>query len=400
MRAKQIVVVGDSKQLPPTSFFDRALQETDTSDDEEDVDGIESILDMAQKIWMPARRLRWHYRSRHESLIHFSNQEFYDNDLVIFPRAETSVESSGIRLFQVNGTYVGQKNPAEVDAILEAVLLHARQRPELSLGIVTMNKPQTDLLSEALDDYARKNPEVEAFRNRWDCSLEPLIIKNLENIQGDERDVIMISTLYGQDAEGRFFQRFGPINSAFGHRRLNVLFTRAKQHMQIFTSLDPDKILTEGDRKSLGVRALKSFLRYSRDGIIRTTESSGPSLKQPDSVFEEFVIRRLIKHGYQVVPQYGVAGFFIDIAVRNPRCSDTFLLGIECDGAAFHSSKSARDRDRNRQEILESMGWEIYRIWSSDWFLNEDGEMSKLLQHLQALSTKVQMRHEPTTPRV
>jgi very-short-patch-repair endonuclease len=206
-------------------------------------------------------------------------------------------------------------------------------------------------------------------------------VKNLENVQGDERDVIFISTVYGKDASGNFHQRFGPINGAHGHRRLNVLFTRAKKQVLIFSSMKSTDIKIETTSRA-GVKALKGYLAYAETGHLDVPQLSE---KGPDSDFERWVMDMLVENGYEVVPQLGVAGYFIDLAVRNPENNGAFILGIECDGAMYHSARSARDRDRLRQETLERLGWRIYRIWSTDWFRNPRIEFQKLSDTLNKL---------------
>src|SRR5215831_13920210 len=210
---------------------------------------------------------------------------------------------------------------------------------------------------------------------------ETLFVKNLENVQGDERDVIFISTTYGSDSRGNQFQRFGPINGATGHRRLNVLFTRAKKRTVVFTSLDPERIQTTPN-SPWGVRALKQYLIFARTGILQQPDEGQ---EQPTNDFERAVGTVLKTSGYDVAAQVGVAGFFIDLAVKHPLKPGTFLLGIECDGASYHSGRSARDRDRLRQEILVNLGWKIHRIWSTDWFRNRDGEIKRLTRRIEDL---------------
>jgi very-short-patch-repair endonuclease len=254
-------------------------------------------------------------------------------------------------------------------------------QPDQSLGIVAVNSKQAELIRELVDQLCASEPEAEAYRAKWDGGLEALFVKNLENVQGDERDAIFISTVYGKDANGNFYQRFGPINSGYGHRRLNVLFTRAKKKVVLFSSMNPEDIQDEG--KSWGVRALKAYLQFARTGSwVLPTEST----VECDSVFEEWVLRALRANGFDAVPQLGLAGYRLDLAVRHPSHSGTFLCGIECDGATYHSARSVRERDRLRQEVLERLGWNIYRIWSTDWFRNPALQTKNLLAHLKLLA--------------
>jgi very-short-patch-repair endonuclease len=247
--------------------------------------------------------------------------------------------------------------------------------------VVTLNFEQRELVEELLDRQLRDDPAAIAYQERMTGGQETLFVKNLENVQGDERDVIFISTTYGPDARGNQFQRFGPINGPSGHRRLNVLFTRAKKRAVVFSSLDPERIQTTA-ATPWGVRALKQYLIFARTGVLQQADDG---LDQPTNDFERSVGDALKEEGYDVVPQIGVAGFFIDLGVRHPAKAGAFLLGIECDGAGYHSGRSARDRDRLRQEILENLGWKIYRIWSTDWFKSRDSEIRRLLQRIQDL---------------
>lgn len=379
-RAKQVVVVGDPKQLPPTNFFNFTDNAVPATDDAADFDlPQESIMELSLRA-LRARRLKWHYRSKHESLIAFSNHAFYDRDLIVFPSPHHHHDSLGIRHVAVNGIYDKRRNVIEAQSVVEAAIVFMAEHPGRSLGIVAMNQEQRDVISDLLDDKARRDLVVQNYLAKWEGTLEPFFVKNLENVQGDERDVIFISTVYGKDSNGNLFQRFGPINGAMGHRRLNVLFTRAKCQMTIFTSLDDERLIVD-NRSSAGLRALKQFLTYARTGRLESAPDVDNE-RQPDSEFEVLVMSELRQRGYQVSPQVGVAGYFIDLAVHHPNVPGNFILGIECDGASFHSAKSARDRDKTRQEVLENLGWSIHRIWSTDWFQHADRELNRLLAKL------------------
>lgn len=386
LRAKQVVVVGDPKQLPPTDFFafadeadDGTQEEADSSTDQE------SVLDLAIRSFQPIRRLKWHYRSRHQSLIAYSNHAFYDRDLIVFPSPYHNHDLHGVKFLAAAGVYDKQRNFIEAQCTVEHAVEFMRKCAKYSLGIVAINQEQRDLITELIDQATKRDPAVQDYRVKWEKTLEPLFIKNLENVQGDERDAIFISTVYGPDPDGNLFQRFGPINGAMGHRRLNVLFTRAKILMKVISSLDPDKISVDS-KSSRGLRALKEFLHYARTGQLPVAAATVTG-RGTDSDFEDFVMRKLTERGYEVDPQVGVAGYFIDLAVRHPGKSGTYLLGIECDGATYHSAKSARDRDKTRQEILENLGWAIHRIWSTDWFQHTERELQKLLAALPSVES-------------
>jgi superfamily I DNA and/or RNA helicase/very-short-patch-repair endonuclease len=382
-RSKQLVVVGDPKQLPPTSFFDKTVES-----EEEDATAIEqseSILDVSFPMFK-ARRLRWHYRSRHESLIAFSNQEFYDNNLVVFPSPFNKSNEFGIKFTHVKtGFFNNQCNIEEAKVIAEAVRNHFLQRPKESLGVVAMNAKQREQIERCVEELTKDDT---LFRNALaenSHSEEPLFLKNLENVQGDERDVIYISFTYGPSHAGasQMAQRFGPINSAAGGRRLNVLFTRSKKRMHVFSSMTEGHIVAT-ETSSPGVQALKSFLSYAQTGKLQQIQHTG---KAPDSDFEISVMNALKLEGFNSVPQVGVAGYFIDLAVQDPGQPGSYLMGVECDGATYHSAKSARDRDRLRQSVLEGLGWNIKRIWSTDWFKNPQAQLKPIIEELHRLKT-------------
>ncbi|WP_237062012.1 DUF4011 domain-containing anti-phage protein Hhe [Microbulbifer zhoushanensis] len=383
-RGAQLVVVGDPKQLPPTSFFDKLVD-----DDAEDPTGLEeseSILDATLPMF-PARRLRWHYRSQHESLIAFSNASFYESNLVLFPSPHKESPQYGIQYQRIKGgCFVGRKNIKEAQAITAAVRRHLLSCANETIGIVAMNAEQKRLIEDSLETLAKEDAHFGEKLAANQAGEEGLFVKNLENVQGDERDVILISMTYGPAEPGaRPHQRFGPINSDTGWRRLNVLFTRSRKRMQIFSSLDSDDVVV-GSGSRRGVKSLKEFLRYCERGmLVPTEEISG---RGPDSDFEVAVMNMLRDEGFECVPQVGVDGFFIDIGVLDPGNPGKYLMGIECDGATYHSAKSARDRDRLRQSILERLGWKIRRIWSTDWFKNPHGELQPIVRELHELKSE------------
>ncbi len=379
-------MVGDPQQLPPTAFFER-IDAFDADEDADEYVDNESILDLALSVFHPARELRWHYRSRHESLMAFSNKHFYDGKLVVFPSPAPNHDDYGVEYRKVEGQYTPKAgvNLPEAQAVAEAAVAFMAEYPNRSLSVVTINQAQREIVTEEMDRLFARDRSAEAYRRRWEETLEPVFVKNLENVQGDERDVIFISTVYGPEQPGgRVAQRFGPINSVAGHRRLNVLFTRAKEKVVVFSSMQvSDVIPTETSRP--GVAILKHYLDYASSRRLDFGTDTG---REPDSDFEMFVADRLGREGFEVVPQVGVAGYFIDLAVKDPRDPQRYLLGIECDGASYHSAKSARARDRLRQEILEQKGWQLYRIWSTDWFGSPDREVAKLSRFIHEL-TKV-----------
>nr|VFJ87159.1 MAG: AAA domain-containing protein [Candidatus Kentron sp. LFY] len=336
----------------------------------------------------PVRRLRWHYRSQHESLIAFSNHTFYGGDLVLFPSPHKKSDSHGIRYSRVsNGCFVSGSrwNLEEAKAIAEAVRKHFEQRREESLGVVAMNAQQRQQIENAIEALAKEDPLFQTWLEEDALGEDPLFIKNLENVQGDERDVIFISMTYGpSEPGGKVFQRFGPINSEVGWRRLNVLFTRSKKRMHIFSSMGSEDIVAGASAKR-GVQALRDFLAFCETGSLHKTERD--TGRPPDSDFEIAVMATLRDAGFECAPQVGVAGFFIDVAVIDPGNPGRYLMGIECDGATYHCTKSVRDRDRLRQAILERLGWRIHRIWSTDWFKNPRAELQPIIRELNSLKT-------------
>ena len=375
-RARQHVVVGDSRQLPPTRFFSRLTSNDSDEDRPEDADGdapaaaqakdVESILGLCCARGLPETMLRWHYRSRHQSLIAVSNREFYEDKLFIVPSPYLAESGLGLRFrFVPGGTYDrggSSTNRVEAKAVCQAIVEHARQHPKLSLGVAAFSVKQRQAILDELELLRRQYPDIEGFFHAH--PHEPFFVKNLENIQGDERDAIFISVGYGPDSSGFLAMNFGPLSSEGGERRLNVLISRAKQRCEVFASLHAADI-DLGRAPGRGVRAFKTFLQFAETGRLGLAERTG---REEDSPFEEAVRRAVESLGYEVHPQVGVAGFFVDLGIVDPTKPGRYLVGIECDGAAYHSSRSARDRDRLRQAVLEDHGWIIHRIWSTDWF--------------------------------
>ncbi|MEX2517357.1 MAG: DUF4011 domain-containing protein [Gammaproteobacteria bacterium] len=397
-RGKQLIVVGDPKQLPPTSFFSR-LNEYQVDDDENgalNFGSQESILDIAAPLFGASRLLSWHYRSQHEDLIAFSNHSFYDNSLLLFPTAHAAADHLGLSYHRVKGTYSNRTNEHEAQQLITDVVHEIKSGRKRSIGIVSINSQQAQVLRDIWDRNIREMPEIEEILGSDDESdvLDSLFIKNLENVQGDERDVIFISLTYGRDLNGNFYQRFGPINMDVGWRRLNVLLTRAKQQMRVYSSMDSSMIVP-GDNAKRGVIALKDFLSYCETKVL--PERPIRTGREPDSPFEVDVAAEVQAFGLEIEFQVGVAGFFIDIGVYDPRETGHYLMGIECDGATYHSSQSARDRDKIRQEILEGLGWRIYRIWSTDWFHSRLQERGKLRDALKAARLEADSRADSRT---
>lgn len=378
-RGKQIIVVGDSKQMPPSNFFSTTV-ESDENDDtyEEDVADFESILDLCAAS-LPQLRLNWHYRSRYEQLIAFSNRYFYDNSLVTFPSSQADKTGIGVDYFPVDGLFDhrSHNNRLEAERVVELIFRNADLFPNRSLGVVAFSKAQQALIESLLCKRRWEDPSKEAFFSP--NAKEPFFIKNLETVQGDERDTIIFSIAYGRDSQGRVMHNFGPLNREGGERRLNVAVSRAKYNLQVVSTMHSTDIDLKR-AKSTGAKLLRAYLDFAEHGISaleKAVEVVEP--EQFDSPFEREVYDFLRAKGYQADTQVGCSGYKIDIGLKRPGTSD-YVLAIECDGAAYHSSKNARDRDRLRQTILENMGWRFYRIWSTDWFRNRETEKDKLLR--------------------
>ena len=374
LRARQIVVVGDTRQLPPTNFFDTL---EDDEEHESATGDLESIMGMCKAAGFPERMLRYHYRSRHESLIAVSNQEFYNNQLAVFPSPDADRIDSGLHFHCHPETVYepgkGKRyNAGEAAHVAEAVMEHARKTPELSLGVVGFGLSQTRHIEDEVDRRRQKSPSAESFFEKH--ADEPFFVKNLEQVQGDERDVILISIGYGKTAGGTMPMRFGPLNQEGGERRLNVLITRARLRLEVYANFQAIDLDTSS-KQSKGLNALKVFLGYAENGILEQPAETG---REPDSPFEEAVADALTARGHTVRHQIGSAGFFVDLAVVDPDHPGRYLLGIECDGKTYHSARTARDRDRLRQQVLERLGWTIHRVWSTDWFMNPGQEVDAI----------------------
>lgn len=367
MRAKSAFIAGDTNQLPPTNFF-KGLS-SDEDEDEDVTTTEESILELANLQFRPKHRLLWHYRSKHEDLIAFSNHYVYDNELVIFPSPTPTVNGMGVSLVQVNGTFQRGVNPAEAQVMLDAIVQFMKDTPNRSLGVAVMNQSQMEQLEALVLREADSNKAVSKYLDHWATArqgLERFFVKNLENVQGDERDVIFVGTVYGRDPLGKFYQRFGPINGPAGKRRLNVLFSRAKEQIVTFSSIPLGEFNPSPTNE--GATLLRRWLDFSATKRLGEVAHNHDRAGHTDSPFEDHVIEAVRSLGYEAVPQVGVSSYFIDIGVKHPKYPLGYICGIECDGATYHSSKSARDRDRLREEVLNRLGWDLYRIWSTDWF--------------------------------
>lgn len=388
LRAKQAVVLGDTRQLPPTRFFDNVVEDIEEKDEDNNVSTSivsTSIIDAKSilhqcRISFSVKQLKWHYRSRHESLIAVSNQEFYDNNMLIFPSAIDKAEHLGLKFVHIpNAVYDRGKsstNRKEAQAVVKAAFTHYRNYPNKSLGIGTFSIKQQQAILDEFEVQLQQQPEMEEFfaSNRD----EYFFVKNLETIQGDERDVIFISVGYGFDKDRKLHKNFGPLNNDGGERRLNVLITRAREKCVVFSNFRASDLQLDVNTP-FGVNALKTFLDYAETRNLSVDEPIEP-LIDLESPFEESVYEFLKSQGYTVSKQVGCAGYRIDLAVVDPAAPGRYLIGIECDGAPYHSSPVARDRDRLRQQQLERLGWKLHRIWSTDWYRNRAETRQRLLE--------------------
>lgn len=382
-RGRQVVVAGDPKQMPPTSFFDRSADRD--SDDSEIEEDMESILDECLGAQLPRKRLTWHYRSRHESLICFSNHRYYDGDLITFPAPVT--RESAVSLVPVAGAWSRGKsrtNQVEAEAIVADVVRRLsdsgfqdeKGRP-LSLGVITLNSEQQKLIEDLLDRERQRKPSLETFFA--ESAAEPVIVKNLETVQGDERDVILLGIGFGPETPGAPIMpmNFGPLNRSGGWRRLNVAITRARREMLVYASFPP--YLIDLNRTGAeAVRDLKHYLEFAERGPRALGDAVAGSVGGYESPFEQAVARGLRERGWTVVPQIGVSRFRIDLGIVHPDRPGDFLVGVECDGASYHSAATARDRDKVREGVLRNLGWSLLRVWSTDWWVDTSRALDRL----------------------
>lgn len=378
-RGKQVVIAGDSKQLPPTSFFAASTNNMDgeyDSEDEEEEVIYDSILEEATNS-LPNRSLLWHYRSRNEDLIAFSNQEIYKNKLTTFPSSNTVAADSGVEYVYVeNGTYSGRCNIQEARKCVELIKEHITKHPERSLGIIAFSEKQQATIEEAVHRFRESNPCYEKFFA--EDKEEPFFVKNLENVQGDERDTIIFSICYAKDSNGRMFMRFGPLGHQGGERRLNVAITRAKHNIKLVGSITPYDI-DLSKTKSEGIRMLKDYIEYAMKGSSILRPYKNPNALYDTDEFCNGICNFLESKGYRVKQYVGNSEYKIDIAVEHPNYPGCYVAGIECDGNSYLMARTTRDREHLRRSILEQMGWKMYRVWSTEWINNKVGEQKRLL---------------------
>lgn len=392
-RGSQVVIAGDSKQLPPTNFFAATTNNFDGDYDisgEEDFDEVvsDSILEESASV-LPNRTLLWHYRSKHEGLIAFSNREIYKNNLITFPNSITKIPDMGVEYIYVeDGYYEGggkNCNIREAQKCVMLVLKHIQQHPDRSLGIIAFSEKQQTAIENAIIDFRERNPKYEWFFD--ESKDEPFFVKNLENVQGDERDTIIFSICYAKDRIGKMYMRFGPLGHEGGERRLNVAITRAKCNVKLVGSILPSDI-DLSRTNSEGVRMLRSYIEFARQGTsaLKPIEKTGSFETEDD--FCKVISAFLKKHGYVVEIEVGCSDYKIDISVVNPEVEGEYIAGIECDGLSYIHAKTARDRDHLRRTILQNMGWNLYRVWSTEWMRNPVAEGEALLSFLHSVVGK------------
>lgn len=393
LRASQVVVAGDRNQLPPTSFFEASLTQEEEDDNGNTTEGqtpLDSLLDECVAV-VPVFQeadLRWHYRSRDERLIKFSNHFFYENRLITFPAADGAAPGQGVRLVHVpDGVYDrgrSRMNRPEARAVARLALEHFDQHPDRSLGIVSLNLSQKEAIEDAISEALLSRPDLEHFFDR--SRVEAVFVKSLENVQGDERDTMMISVGYGRDRAGGISMNFGPINVDGGWRRLNVLVTRAKWECILVASLRSQDLSGVNPNKK-GAVSLRNFLEFAeRNGELPAEAAVRTNAETNE--FEEAVRAALVDRGLTVDMQVGASRYRIDLAIRDPRNERRYLLGIECDGASYHSARTARDRDLLRQLVLQRMGWRIHRVWSTEWFHDRDQAIASILRSVEQAQQK------------
>jgi very-short-patch-repair endonuclease len=392
-RGSQVIIAGDSKQLPPTNFFSSTTNnfddDYDIKDDEDFSEVVsDSILEESASV-LPNCTLLWHYRSKHENLIAFSNREIYQNNLITFPSSVSNAPDMGVEYIYVeDGCYDrgGKKNNIrEAEECVRLVFEHIGKYPDRSLGIIAFSESQQATIEDAIIDYRERDPSYEWFFD--ESRDEPFFVKNLENVQGDERDTIIFSICYGKDKNGAMYMNFGPVGHSGGERRLNVAITRAKCNIKLVGSILPSDI-DINRAKSEGTRMLRSYIEYARKGmtVLRPIEKAETFESEDD--FCKIVAKFLEEHGYTIKRQVGCSDYKIDIAVVNPNAEGEFIAGVECDGLSYASAKTARDRDHLRRSVLQNMGWNLYRVWSTAWNRNPQAEGQALLDFLNSVYDK------------
>lgn len=408
-RGTKLVVAGDEKQLPPSSLFKSEIVGDEDDEEQMDFQESESLLNLAKR-FLPEKMLQWHYRSKSEELINFSNHAFYNGNIQIAPNVEPLRDPAAIQWHRVNGLWINQHNEVEAKKVVELVKQLMIENPNKSLGIITFNAKQQDKILDLIEDEAENDIEFGVLyqQNMSNDMDQRLFVKNIENVQGDERDIIIFSIAYAKNEEGRVYNRFGTLGQQGGENRLNVAITRAKEEIHIVSSIEPSD-LNVSNVKNDGPKLLKSYMEYAKavslvrrdeiESILTLLNENKATKKQLtalqfDSPFEEQVYNQLTKLGYTLDTQVGMSGYRIDLAVVHPRNPQKYILGIECDGAMYHSSASAKERDVYRQRFLENKGWNITRIWSRNWWRNPSVEIERIDQLIKEMLKAESVKRE------
>ena len=385
-RGKALVVVGDPKQMPPTSFF----ASSNVDEDEADIDDLESILEDCRTLEIPSLQLNWHYRSRHESLIAFSNNEYYDGKLITFPSVDD--KQTKVKFVPVEGVYDKggrRSNRSEAEAIVKEVERRLTSDSNTqSIGIIAFSVVQQNLIEDLLQEMLDHKLAV---KQAADALYEPIFVKNLENVQGDERDVILFSVGYGPDKKGNVSMNFGPLNNAGGERRLNVAVSRARQEMMVFSTMRSSHIDLRRS-KARGVEGLKHFLEYAEQQVL--AENIQSTASRPDTPLARQIADAIAEKGYVVNVNVGRSHFKVDIAVSRQESPDAYVLGILLDGESYRDTQTTRDREIVQPSVLEGLGWRVMRVWSVDWLNNPQRVIDRVMEQLQAAPVK----QETATP--
>jgi hypothetical protein len=385
-RGKALVVVGDPKQMPPTSFF----TSSNVDEDEADIDDLESILEDCRTLEIPSLQLNWHYRSRHESLIAFSNNEYYDGKLITFPSVDD--KQTKVKFVPVEGVYDKggrRSNRAEAEAIVKEVERRLTSDSNTqSIGIIAFSVVQQNLIEDLLQEMLDHKLAV---KQAADALYEPIFVKNLENVQGDERDVILFSVGYGPDKKGNVSMNFGPLNNAGGERRLNVAVSRARQEMMVFSTMRSSHIDLRRS-KARGVEGLKHFLEYAEQQVL--AENIQSTASRPDTPLARQIADAIAEKGYVVNVNVGRSHFKVDVAVSRQESPDAYVLGILLDGESYRDTQTTRDREIVQPSVLEGLGWRVMRVWSVDWLNNPQRVIDRVMEQLQAAPVK----QETATP--
>lgn len=390
-RGKEVVIVGDPKQLPPTTFFSTASGKIEEEDGI--MEDLDNILEDALALSMPETSLLWHYRSRHESLIAYSNRTYYDNGLYTYPSPKEL--KSMVSYQYVDATYGRggtRANRKEAEAVVEEIMgrLKDEKRREDSIGVVTFSMAQKDMIEDTLQEALKAYPEIE---ERILAMEEPVFVKNLENVQGDERDVILFSIGYGPDEEGKITLNFGPLNRENGWKRLNVAITRSKKEMKIFTSIRPE-LMDTSKTSSQGIHDLKGFLEYARRGSQPVDLLEVKSRAKKDT-FADAIRKELISRGLTADIRVGASKYKVDLAVIDDEKPEEYLLGILCQGESYETARSARDRDILQESVLQGLGWNLMRIYPMDWMENKEREVEKILQRIREIRESIPDKKGP-----